>query len=358
MVIAIWDTGVDIKVFPRRRFVNSRERMDGKDTDGNGYVDDLNGIAFGMDLKPAQGLLLPHGLDDETHAQVKKCFKGAEDTRTGFETPESTALQKLSTTLNRNDWRELGRQVTLYDIYCHGTHVAGIASAGNPFARILTVRVGFDDKAQKTEEWAHAFARMCRDSVKYFKANKVRVANLSWGWDVHEIEDNLVSHGAGQRAGERAAKIFAILEKGLREAIAGAPGILFVNGAGDAPEDPEAYRWIPGIFDLPNVIPVGAVNAFGELTPFSDHGTHVRLLANGFHVDSFIPGGERMQLSGTSMAAPQVTNLAAKLMALDPSLTPGEVIDLMIEGGEKVERNGRPHILLNPAGSVKLLRDR
>ena len=101
---------------------------------------------------------------------------------------------------------------------------------------------------------------------------------------------------------------------------------------------------------LPNICRFGNENRIVE--------AHVRLLADGFHVDSYIPGGERMQLSGTSMAAPQVTNLAAKLMALDPSLTPGEVIDLMIEGGEKVERNGRPHILLNPAGSVKLLRDR
>ncbi|MHC4943049.1 MAG: S8 family serine peptidase [Planctomycetota bacterium] len=358
VIIAVWDTGVDVDVFKGRLFVNPRERIDGKDTDGNGYVDDLNGIAFGMDLNPARGLLLPHGLDDETHAQVKKSFKGAEDAQTGFETPEAEAFKKLFATLSKNEWRELGRRIKLYDIYCHGTHVAGIASAGNPFARILTVRVGFDEDALKTGEWAHAFARMCRDSVTYFKANGVRVANLSWGWDVHEIEDNLVSHGAGQDSKERAAKIFGILEKGLREAIAGAPEILFVNGAGDAPDDPEEYRWIPGIFDLPNVVPVGAVNEFGQLTTFSAHGTNVRLLANGFHVNSFIPGGDRMQLSGTSMAAPQVTNLAAKLMALDPSLTPEEVIDLMIYGGEKVERNGRPHILLNPAESVKLLRDR
>jgi hypothetical protein len=358
VTIAVWDTGVDVTVFEGLLYVNPEERIDGKDTDGNGHVDDVHGIAFGMDLKPIRGLLMAHGLDDETHARVKMSLKGAEDSRTGFESPESRALRELSTTLGKSEWRELGNQVKRYDFYCHGTHVAGIASEGNPFARILAVRVGFDDEELKTEEWAHAFADMCRASVEYFKASGVRVANLSWGWDVHEIEANLVAHGAGENAGEKAAEIFGILERGLREAITGAPGILFVNGAGDASGDPDHYRWIPGIFDLPNVIPVGAVNEFGELTPFSSHGSHVRLLANGFHVDSFIPGGERMQLSGTSMAAPQVTNLAAKLIALDPSLTPEEVTALILDGGEKAERSGRSYILLNPSESVKRLRGR
>jgi hypothetical protein len=39
--------------------------------------------------------------------------------------------------------------------------------------------------------------------------------------------------------------------------------------------------------------------------------------SNGFQVKSVIPGGERLKLSGTSMAAPNVTNVAAKQIALD-----------------------------------------
>ena len=46
--------------------------------------------------------------------------------------------------------------------------------------------------------------------------------------------------------------------------------------------------------------------------------------ANGYQVESFYPGGALIRESGTSMASPAVANLAAKLFALDPKLTPTE----------------------------------
>jgi len=39
-----------------------------------------------------------------------------------------------------------------------------------------------------------------------------------------------------------------------------------------------------------------------------------------------VPGGAKVHMSGTSMAAPEVTNLAAKLLAIDPKLTPEQLI--------------------------------
>jgi subtilisin family serine protease len=39
-------------------------------------------------------------------------------------------------------------------------------------------------------------------------------------------------------------------------------------------------------------------------------------------VESVIPSGAKVKMTGTSMAAPQVTNLAAKLLAIDPRLSP------------------------------------
>ncbi len=78
--------------------------------------------------------------------------------------------------------------------------------------------------------------------------------------------------------------------------------------------------------------------------------------SNGFQVESFIPGGERMKMSGTSMAAPNVTNLAAKLIALDPSLTPADVVKL-IKDGSDLSPDGRFR-LINPKRSVELLQAR
>ena len=70
-------------------------------------------------------------------------------------------------------------------------------------------------------------------------------------------------------------------------------------------------------------------------------------------LSSFVPGGARLQLSGTSMASPNVVNLAAKLFALDPSLTPQQVIALIKQGATTSE-DGRRH-LIDEKRSVALL---
>jgi subtilisin family serine protease len=98
---------------------------------------------------------------------------------------------------------------------------------------------------------------------------------------------------------------------------------------------------------------LSALQTFLE-TGFSTFGRTVVLHANGFEVDSLIPGGERMKISGASMAAPQVTNLAAKLLALDASLTPPQLKSLILD---HAERRGRVN-LVNPRASVQALRQR
>jgi subtilisin family serine protease len=60
----------------------------------------------------------------------------------------------------------------------------------------------------------------------------------------------------------------------------------------------------------------------------------VAVHANGYQVESYLPGGMRVAFSGTSMAAPNVTNLAAKLIAAKPSLKPVQVIAIIKETAE------------------------
>ena len=55
------------------------------------------------------------------------------------------------------------------------------------------------------------------------------------------------------------------------------------------------------------------------------------------------------------MASPNVANLAAKLLALNPSLTPEQVIDLIKQGATTSE-DGRRH-LIDGKRSVALLKE-
>jgi len=61
-----------------------------------------------------------------------------------------------------------------------------------------------------------------------------------------------------------------------------------------------------------------------------------------------------MKMSGTSMSAPNVMNLAGKLIALKPELKPAEVIELIKQGADHVEGD-LSYLLLNPKRSVELL---
>ncbi len=59
-----------------------------------------------------------------------------------------------------------------------------------------------------------------------------------------------------------------------------------------------------------------------------------------------MPGGDRVAFSGTSMAAPQVANLAGKILAVNPALTPPRVIEIIVSTADKTADGRRT--LVNP----------
>jgi subtilisin family serine protease len=110
----------------------------------------------------------------------------------------------------------------------------------------------------------------------------------------------------------------------------------------------------PASFDLPNVITAAAVDRAGDEAAFTSYGK-AEVYANGYEVESYLPGGERSALSGTSMAAPQVVNLAGKLLTVYPDLTVAQLRELILEGtDEKKVGEGKTIRLLNPKRSFEL----
>jgi subtilisin family serine protease len=340
IVVGIWDSGVDAKVFEQRMFVNEAEKKDGTDTDGNGFVDDVHGIAYDMNGVVSTDLLHPLGDQDGKLAAVYQYTQGFSDMTAAIESPEASAIRNKMKNLPADQVGDFITSLSFGGLYMHGTHVAGIAVRDNPYARVLVARIAFDyhvTPQAMTMEIAQAHAASYAATAKYFRENRVRVVNMSWGWTFKEIEGSLEANGVGETAEERAEmarEMIGVLKDGLYQAMVDSPGILFVTAAGNDDNDVEFDVVIPSSFNLPNLMVVGALDQAGDPTSFTSSGENVRVYANGFQVDSYVPGGETMKMSGTSMASPNVCNLAAKLIARKPDLKPAEIVILIEQGAD------------------------
>jgi len=220
----------------------------------------------------------------------------------------------------------------------HGTHVAGsIGAVGNNgkgvtgvawHVKIMSLK--FLGGTQGKGSTSNAVRGINYAIDMRNRGVNVRVINASWGG------------GSDSQA--------------LRQAIADAnnAGILFVCAAGngdsfgginidDSPDFPASYA--P---DFPNAISVAAVDASGGLASFSNIGHRsVSLAAPGVFIYSTVPGSYG-QLSGTSMSTPYVSGIAVLLWSHEPSLTPAQVKQRIVDTSEPlpslvslVARSGR-----------------
>ena len=361
VVICIWDSGSDLDVYKDMLWTNSKETPDnGIDDDNNGFIDDLHGIAFTLHSDKTADLLYPIGDVEENGPRLQRLMKGLEDLQANIDSDESTEIKKMLGSLKPEEVQPFIEDISQYGNYAHGTHVAGIALRGNPYAKLLTSRLTFDYHMipeTPTVEQAVKDSAAGAEMVQYYKDNGVKVVNMSWGGSLGGVEGALEANNAGGTPDERKAlarKIFEIGKAGLYEAIKNAPEILFVTSAGNSDNDVSFEEFIPSGFDLPNIISIGAVDKAGDETSFTSFGK-VDVYANGFEVQSYVPGGDELNLSGTSQASPNVTNLAAKLLTVRPDLTPTQLRTLIIDAADEKMAGDRKVLLLNSVKSFELM---
>jgi len=342
--VSVWDGGVDLSIF-KDRIV--------KDAAGQPAV-----IAYDIESRKTAGNLYPLNAEQSRkYLDVKKQLKGLMDLQANLDSTEAAEIRQTLSKLKPEEVRPFIEELSFYANYVHGSHVAGILMAGNPYARMATARLTYQWKMIPdpcpSRELTDRGAAAIRDYVDFFKKNKVRVVNMSWGGSVKNIESSLEKCAIGKDTEERkkaAREWFEIEKSALEKAMSSAPDILFVAAGGNSDSDSSFDEMIPSSLKVPNLLTVGAVDNAGDEASFTSYGPTVVVHANGFEVESYLPGGDRIKMSGTSMASPNTANLAAKIIAVNPKLSPTQVIGIIRATAEKTA-DGRRN-LINPKKAI------
>lgn len=202
------------------------------------------------------------------------------------------------------------------DLYYHGTHVAGIAGAATnnvmgmagvtwetPLMAVRVLNQAGDGR------WDNVAA-----GILYAANNEARVLNLSLG-------------GEGTSNTITAAITYAR-----------AQGCLVVAAAGNNGQNGQ-----PVLFParLSEVIAVGATDENDLVWANSNRGPELDLVAPGVEILSAIPGSRYSEVTGTSMATPHVSGVAALIWGRAPALTAGELTNLLLRTAVDLPPSGR-----------------
>jgi subtilisin family serine protease len=203
----------------------------------------------------------------------------------------------------------------------HGTHCAGIIGAvGDNSEGIAGVNWRVKIMPLKfLGRWGSGNASDAIAAINYAIERKnsgvnIRVISASWG-------------------STRRSKA---LEATIRAA--GEAGILFVAAAGNDGSDNDRRPHYPSNYDLPNVISVAALDRNDSLASFSNYGVKtVHIAAPGKDILSTWIGNDYREASGTSMATPFVSGVAALIIANEPNITMSQLRERLLDSVDKIE---------------------
>ena len=208
------------------------------------------------------------------------------------------------------------RDAIANDTHGHGTHVAGTVAAANngvgatgvaPNATIIPVRVLGNGTGNSTDVAA---------GIRY-------AANL--GADIINL-----SLGGGYSTAIGAAIDYA---RSVGSFVVAAAG----NRGASVPDYPARFSATDA-----NVISVGAYSSSGTKAGFSNRVGNSRAIqidAPGVGIYSTYLGGRYGTMSGTSMAAPHVSGLAALILSAKQNLTPAALRQLLVQRSEGSAQN-------------------
>ena len=265
VIVAVVDTGVDHTHTDLKdvMWVNDGDiPADGKDNDGNGYIDDIHGI--NVLVRDAQG--------------------------------------KATMNTMASHWHGTHVSGTIAATQNNGIGLAGVANN----VKIMAIRTVPDDADELDSDIVEAF--------KYAANNGARVINCSFG-------------KAKNEGGMVVRDVINLIGK---------KGVLVVASAGNDSMGPISWHnndvkpKYPASFDSANLLFVASTTNSGALSGFSNIGPiTVDVAAPGSNIYSTLNGNKYGMASGTSMAAPNTSGVAAMVLGYYPNLKTTELKSML-----------------------------
>lgn len=360
--IAVIDSGVDYKHkdLTSQYLLNSKETADNKvDDDANGYIDDVHGWSFA----------------DNTNQVIDYKYLGMFGAEIYFFFEVQARLLDGTATDADKEWMKLKRKdeayikrLQLFGNFAHGSHVAGISAKDIPEAKVFGVKlIPTEPKlpGQKLIEESPIFGNvtiptnvkemLLTQALKqvaglqaktlgvigtYVANREAQVANCSFGTGYPQARTIVQTlYNAAFKEHERAEyklEDFTIgflkeMNTAMSVMVKNAPNTLFVFAAGNDGMNNDEKPAAPASIKELNAITVAATLRNKKIAVFSNYGSRmVDVAAPGVGILSTVPGDDLSMMSGTSQAAPYVTNVAAQILNLNPSLNPSQVREILM----------------------------
>lgn len=220
----------------------------------------------------------------------------------------------------------------------HGTHVGGIIGANHNGIQIAGIAPQTTMLSiSHTLLLSPILSSQLATGISYARTNGAAIINNSWGDQGGRYYEDMHS---------------VILEDAIRTALTSGrngKGCVVVFSAGNWYQDGIDY---PAYVD-PRILVVGATNSSNKKAGFSAFGSTLDVVAPGESILSTLPNNATGSMSGTSMAAPHVSAVAALILSINPNLTGQEVVGIIERTSEKVgdysytTTTGRPNGVWN-----------
>lgn len=309
-------------------------------------------------------------IDDKSSLQEILLFRSlrAKGHRQGLSIDEFEWFKKRSAN------KAFMEKVRLFKKHSHGTFVAGIALREGENINIFPIRglnipnpvVAVEDSTSENraplksktpeekflEEIKNSLDRVSRKFSKicsFVSGKRIEVVNASYGITYKNLMTKFreqYKEMIGKEIEETKLKLliddyFQKLYSRGEKTMRRYPNILFVFSAGNSSLDNDQFHHYPSRIKVPNAIAVAAMNG-DYLATFSNYGQKsVDVGAPGVAILSLVPkvyqasGADLYSpSSGTSMAAPYVSNLAAQIMNTNQSLSPAQIKTIILETGD------------------------